>query len=89
MKAKNVIRMAQIILAEHGGEVPLERGEAAGAAGVGRKTASVVLNELRVEPAIAVDTHVFRRLAHGWALDRQDAGQGRGRADGGDPRALS
>jgi endonuclease-3 len=28
--------------------------------GVGRKTASVVLNELRVEPAIAVDTHVFR-----------------------------
>ena len=28
--------------------------------GVGRKTASVVLNELRIEPAIAVDTHVFR-----------------------------
>ena len=63
MKAKNVIRMAQIILAEHGGEVPLERGKLQALPGVGRKTASVVLNELRVEPAIAVDTHVFR-VAH-------------------------
>ena len=60
MKAKNVIRMAQIILAEHGGEVPLEREKLQALPGVGRKTASVVLNELRVEPAIAVDTHVFR-----------------------------
>ena len=59
-KAKNVIRMAQIILAEHGGEVPLDREKLQALPGVGRKTASVVLNELRVEPAIAVDTHVFR-----------------------------
>jgi len=60
MKAKNVIRMAQILIDEHGGEVPLDREKLQALPGVGRKTASVVLNELRVEPAIAVDTHVFR-----------------------------
>ncbi len=62
-KAKNVIRMAQILIDEHGGEVPLDREKLQALPGVGRKTASVVLNELRVEPAIAVDTHVFR-VAH-------------------------
>lgn len=62
-KAKNVIRMAQILIDEHGGEVPLNRDKLQALPGVGRKTASVVLNELRVEPAIAVDTHVFR-VAH-------------------------
>ncbi len=59
-KAKNVIRMAEILIAEHGGEVPLVREQLQALPGVGRKTASVVLNELRIEPAIAVDTHVFR-----------------------------
>ena len=59
-KARNVIRMAEILIAEHGGEVPLVREQLQALPGVGRKTASVVLNELRVEPAIAVDTHVFR-----------------------------
>ncbi len=62
-KAKNVIRMAEILIAQHGGEVPLVREELQALPGVGRKTASVVLNELRIEPAIAVDTHVFR-VAH-------------------------
>ena len=60
MKAKNVIRMAEILINEHGGEVPLDREKLQALPGVGRKTASVVLNELRIEPAIAVDTHVFR-----------------------------
>ena len=60
VSGQNVIRMAEIILEEHGGEVPLEREKLQALPGVGRKTASVVLNELRVEPAIAVDTHVFR-----------------------------
>lgn len=59
-KAKNVIRMAEILIAEYGGEVPLDREALQKLPGVGRKTASVVLNELRIEPAIAVDTHVFR-----------------------------
>jgi endonuclease III len=60
MKAKNVIRMAEILVERYGGEVPLEREKLQALPGVGRKTASVVLNELRIEPAIAVDTHVFR-----------------------------
>jgi len=60
MKAKNVIRMAEILIDQHGGEVPLVREQLQALPGVGRKTASVVLNELRIEPAIAVDTHVFR-----------------------------
>ena len=59
-KAKNVIAAARIIIDQHGGEVPLNREDLMALPGVGRKTASVVLNELRIEPAIAVDTHVFR-----------------------------
>jgi endonuclease-3 len=62
-KAKNVIAASNIILNEHGGEVPLNREALMALPGVGRKTASVVLNELDIEPAIAVDTHVFR-VAH-------------------------
>lgn len=68
-KAKNVIRMAEILIAEHGGEVPLERRALQALPGVGRKTASVVLNELGIEPAIAVDTHVFR-VSHRLGLAR-------------------
>ena len=62
-KAKNVIAAARILVEQHGGEVPLNREALMALPGVGRKTASVVLNELRIEPAIAVDTHVFR-VAH-------------------------
>jgi len=62
-KAKNVIALSQILLERHGGEVPLERDALQALPGVGRKTASVVLNELGVEAAVAVDTHVFR-VAH-------------------------
>jgi endonuclease-3 len=62
-KAKNVVAAAGILMREHGGEVPLNREALEALPGVGRKTASVVLNELGVEPAIAVDTHVFR-VAH-------------------------
>ena len=59
-KAKNVIALSNILVDRHGGEVPLERAALEALPGVGRKTASVVLNELGIEPAIAVDTHVFR-----------------------------
>src|SRR6202012_1387962 len=62
-KAKNVIALSCILVEQYGGEVPLQRDKLQALPGVGRKTASVVLNELRVEPAIAVDTHVFR-VAH-------------------------
>lgn len=59
-KARNVIALSRKILAEHGGRTPLDRTSLQALPGVGRKTASVVLNELGIEPAIAVDTHVFR-----------------------------
>jgi endonuclease III len=77
-KAKNVIAAARILVEQYGGEVPLEREALQALPGVGRKTASVVLNELRVEPAIAVDTHVFRvshrlRLAGGKTPDQVEA----------------
>ena len=62
-KAKNVIALSNILLPPYGGQVPLQREALQALPGVGRKTASVVLNELGVEPAIAVDTHVFR-VAH-------------------------
>jgi endonuclease III len=62
-KAKNLIAMSRILVNQYGGEVPLTREALQALPGVGRKTASVVLNELRIEPAIAVDTHVFR-VAH-------------------------
>ncbi len=68
-KAKNLVAAARILVEQHGGEVPLEREALQGLPGVGRKTASVVLNELGVEPAIAVDTHVFR-VAHRLRLAR-------------------
>jgi len=66
-KAKNVIALSRILVEQHGGEVPLEREKLQALPGVGRKTASVVLNELGVEPAVAVDTHVFR-VSHRLAL---------------------
>ena len=59
-KAKNLVAMSRILVEQHGGEVPLTREALQALPGVGRKTASVVLNELEIEPAIAVDTHVFR-----------------------------
>jgi len=66
-KAKNVIALSQALVERHGGAVPLERAALQALPGVGRKTASVVLNELGAEPAIAVDTHVFR-VSHRLAL---------------------
>jgi endonuclease III len=68
-KAKNVIALSRLLIERHGGEVPLDRDALQALPGVGRKTASVVLNELDIEPAIAVDTHVFR-VAHRLNLSR-------------------
>ena len=60
MKAKNVIALSRLLVEEHGGEVPREREALQRLPGVGRKTASVVLNTAFGVPAIAVDTHIFR-----------------------------
>ena len=59
-KAKNVIALARKLVEEHGGAVPRDRETLQTLPGVGRKTASVVLNEAFGMPTIAVDTHVFR-----------------------------
>jgi endonuclease-3 len=59
-KARNVIALSNILIEEHGGNVPQSREALERLPGVGRKTANVVLNVAFGEPTIAVDTHVFR-----------------------------
>ncbi|MGE5477865.1 MAG: endonuclease III [Bacteroidales bacterium] len=59
-KAKNVIALSEILVREHGGQVPHDRAALEALPGVGRKTANVVLNVAFGEPTIAVDTHCFR-----------------------------
>ena len=59
-KAKNVMKMSQILVDEYGGEVPCSRAALESLPGVGRKTANVVLNMWWKHPAQAVDTHIFR-----------------------------
>ena len=59
-KANNVIKTCQMLLELHDGEVPRDRASLEALAGVGRKTANVVLNTAFGEPTMAVDTHIFR-----------------------------
>jgi endonuclease-3 len=59
-KAKNVIATCEILVNQYGGEVPRSREALEALPGVGRKTANVVLNTAFGEPAMAVDTHIFR-----------------------------
>ncbi|MBT1445952.1 endonuclease III [Shewanella sp. JM162201] len=59
-KAINVVKLSQILLDKHGGEVPEDREALEALPGVGRKTANVVLNTAFGWPTIAVDTHIFR-----------------------------
>ena len=59
-KAENIIKTCQILLDQHGGEVPCDRKALEALPGVGRKTANVVLNTAFGLPTMAVDTHIFR-----------------------------
>ena len=59
-KAKNVIKLCEALIRDHNSEVPQTREELEELAGVGRKTANVVLNIAFGHPTIAVDTHLFR-----------------------------
>jgi endonuclease-3 len=59
-KAKNVIKLSQILVDQYGGEVPNSRAALESLPGVGRKTANVVLNMWWGHPSQAVDTHIFR-----------------------------
>ena len=69
-KAENIIKTCRILMDRHGGQVPRSREALEALPGVGRKTANVILNTAFGQPAIAVDTHIFRvanrtRLARG------------------------
>jgi endonuclease-3 len=59
-KTKSVLGMARALLERHHGEVPRTREDLVELPGVGLKTANVVLGNAFEQPAIAVDTHVFR-----------------------------
>jgi endonuclease III len=59
-KAANLVGLARQIVELHGGEVPSDRAALEALPGVGRKTASIILNIVFGQPEIAVDTHIFR-----------------------------
>jgi len=59
-KGKNIIKLSEALIVHHSGEVPQNREELETLAGVGRKTANVVLNTAFGQPTMAVDTHLFR-----------------------------
>ncbi|RFU68463.1 endonuclease III [Peribacillus saganii] len=59
-KAKNIQKLSRMIIEDYNGEVPRDRDELTKLAGVGRKTANVVVSVAFGVPAIAVDTHVER-----------------------------
>jgi endonuclease-3 len=59
-KAKNIVKCCATLIEKHGGEVPKTRPELEALAGVGKKTAGVVMNVGYGAPTIPVDTHVFR-----------------------------
>jgi endonuclease III len=66
-KAKNIRRLSEILVAEHGGSVPETLEELEALPGVGHKTASVVIAQAFGQPAFPVDTHIHR-LAARWGL---------------------
>jgi len=59
-KAENIIKTCSMLIEKHDSVVPRTRAELEALAGVGRKTANVILNTAFGEPTIAVDTHIFR-----------------------------
>lgn len=73
-KAANIIKTCDILIKQHGSQVPEQREALEALPGVGRKTANVVLNTAFGHPTIAVDTHIFRvsnrtKLAMGKNVD--------------------
>jgi endonuclease-3 len=66
-KARNVRRLAEILVSEHGGIVPKDMAALEALPGVGHKTASVVISQAFGQAAFAVDTHIHR-LAWRWGL---------------------
>lgn len=60
VKARNLVGLARQLVEQHHGEVPADRAALEALPGVGRKTASIILNTVFGQPEIAVDTHIFR-----------------------------
>jgi len=71
-KARAIVGMARALVERHGGEVPQRRDTLTALPGVGLKTANVILGNAFGQPAIAVDTHVFR-VAQRLGLARAEA----------------
>ncbi len=71
-KARNVRRLAELLIERHGGEVPRSFAELEALPGVGHKTASVVMAQAFGVPAFPVDTHIHR-LAQRWGLSSGDS----------------
>jgi endonuclease-3 len=59
-KAAHIMTLCQQLIDRHAGQVPNTREQLEALAGVGRKTANVILNTAFNQPTIAVDTHIFR-----------------------------
>ncbi len=70
-KAKNIIKMAQSVIENFNGEIPLDEKKLISLAGVGQKTAHVVMIEYAGANLMAVDTHVFR-VAHRLGLSKSE-----------------
>ena len=70
-KAKNLIKMAQKVVNDFDGTIPLDEKKLISLAGVGQKTAHVVLIEYNQANLMAVDTHVFR-VAHRLGLSKSE-----------------
>jgi len=66
-KSRAISGLSQILMDEHGGEVPEDMAALEELPGVGHKTASVVMAQAFGEPAFPVDTHIHR-LAYRWKL---------------------
>lgn len=59
-KTKHLLGLSKMLVEEYGSQIPTERDELVKLPGVGRKTANVIVSVLYNQPAMAVDTHVFR-----------------------------
>ncbi|MCZ6103001.1 endonuclease III domain-containing protein [Campylobacter ureolyticus] len=68
-KAENLIKMAKSVMQNFGGKIPLDKKDLMSLAGIGQKTANVVLIEFKGENLMAVDTHVFR-VSHRLGLSK-------------------
>ena len=68
-KAENLIKMAKSVMENFSGEIPLNKKDLMSLAGIGQKTANVVLIEFMGENLMAVDTHVFR-VSHRLGLSK-------------------